>query len=91
MQSVLQLWQCILYCLVCDCCRPWEILTKEFGQKWGSLSHERRQKIQCEVKMPQEFHTICKDQLNFHPVEIIRKCVLKQLTRERERERLGSS
>lgn len=75
-RNVLQLHMVVYqYCPLCCpvCCRPWEIVTKEFGKKWGSLSHERRQKVPCTVKTPQEFHTTCKEQLYFHPVEIIRE------------------
>ena len=55
---------------VCRSLRPLTISTKEFGSNWGSLSHERKVKVQCTMK-PAEFMEAMKARLHFHPVELI--------------------
>ena len=52
--------------------RPHQMVTKEFGQNWGVLSHKKRQKIlSTKIKSPQEFHSFVQEKFKFHPIEII--------------------
>ena len=60
------------YALHLSFTRPLNISTKEFGSEWGSLSHEKKVKVQCIMK-PAEFMEAMKANLHFHPVELIGK------------------
>lgn len=56
---------------VSDAIRPLVISTEEFGRKWGSLTYERKLKLQSSLKPPELMDALRK-KFNLHPIQLIK-------------------